>query len=109
MIASVATGAVGYGIGYAFYHDDPDQDIQDYLPPALTVFGMIVGLILCLCTMTVVSSAIVSLFVCFAEDPATLKKTHHEEYEMLVDAHSKFSDIGGHVSDYSDQSGRDSE
>merc|ERR1712083_1275409 len=80
-------------------------DIRDNLPVALTVFGMIVGLILCLCTMTVVSSAIVSLFVCFAEDPATLKKTHHHEFETLVEAHPKFTEIGGNVSDYSDYGG----
>lgn len=108
LIAGIGTGAVGYGIGYGFYHDDPDKDVADNLPLGLSGFGLVVGLILCLCTMTVVSSAIITLFVCFAEDPAVLKKTHHEEFEMLVEAHPKFADIGGNVSDYSDYGGNES-
>merc|ERR1712003_570121 len=101
LVAAAATGGIGYGI----YHDDPDEDIQTYLPIGLATFGTVIGLILCLCTMTVVSSAVVALFVCFAEDPAVLKKTHHEEFDMLVEAHPKFRNIGGNTSDYSDYGG----
>merc|ERR1712087_812402 len=105
LISAVATAAIGYGIGAAFYGDYPDKDIRVTILSTLTVYGALAGLILCLCTLRVVESAIVSIFVCFAEAPAALHRNHIEEYETLVEAHSKFKTISEEVSEYSDGGG----
>ncbi len=43
-----------------------------------------------LCAMVVVESCVVSLFVCFAEDPQALSSTKPEEYNRLAGALSEF-------------------
>merc|ERR1711971_1497661 len=45
LISAVVTAAIGYGIGEAFYGDDPDKDIAVGVPSALAVYGGVVGLI----------------------------------------------------------------
>merc|ERR1712157_693594 len=78
----------------------------------LAVYGGVVGLILCICTLTVVKSGIVTIFVCFFEDPATMRKNHAEEFETLVNAHPDFDRISESIpmddyeyDDYDDDDG----
>ena len=100
LLAAIITAAVGYGIGWIFYNEDPDKEISEGIPVGLAVYGGVVGLILCICVLTVVKSGIVSLFVCFAEDPASMKKNHPVEFDTLVQAHPNFDNMTESVANY---------
>eukprot|EP01083_Nonionella_stella_P002518 7236_1 len=104
LMGAIVTAAVGFGIGWIYYHEDPDPDIRYGMPAALAVYGGVVGCILCICTLTVVKSGIVSLFVCYAEAPAVMRRNHPEEFDKLVSANAEFGKVdqddayGGNVS-----------
>ena len=100
LLAAIITSAIGYGIGWIFYNEDEDIEISQGIPIGLAVFGGFVGLILCICVLTVVKSGIVSIFVCFAEDPAMMKKNHSVEFDTLVKAHPNFDNMAQSVPNY---------
>lgn len=100
LLSAIVTAAIGYGIAWIFYNEDPDPEISNGIPVGLAVYGGVVGLILCICVLTVVKSGIVSLFVCFAEDPASLRRNHPEEFDTLVKAHPNFDNMAESVPNY---------
>ena len=89
----VVSGGAGYGIAYAFYGNDPDQEVSEGLVWALCVYGCVVGFILCWLVLIVVRSAIVTLFVCFAEEPAVLYANRREDFNKIADVRPKFKEI----------------
>ena len=103
LLSAIITAAIGYGIGWIFYNEDSDENIKYGLPAALAVYGGVVGLILCICTLTVVKSGIVSIFVCFAEEPAAMKNNHPQEFDKFVNAHPDLQNMAQSVPEYEDE------
>mmetsp|Transcript_22675 Transcript_22675/g.36245 ORF Transcript_22675/g.36245 Transcript_22675/m.36245 type:complete len:501 (+) Transcript_22675:38-1540(+) len=89
----VVCGCSGYGIAYAFYGNYADPEVRDVLVWGLAVYGCVVGFILCWLVLVVVRSAIVTLFVCFAEEPAILFKNRREEFNKLADVRPSIKQI----------------
>ena len=52
LLSAIITAAIGYGIGWIFYNQDPDKEISEGIPVGLAVYGGVVGLILCICVLT---------------------------------------------------------
>jgi len=68
--------------------------------------GFVIGVMLLTVVAEVVEAAVITTFICLADDPATLQRTKPVEYTMLVDPlHQNYPDIrggggahyGGHV------------
>eukprot|EP00485_Elphidium_margaritaceum_P000113 CAMPEP_0202693902 /NCGR_PEP_ID=MMETSP1385-20130828/7904_1 /ASSEMBLY_ACC=CAM_ASM_000861 /TAXON_ID=933848 /ORGANISM="Elphidium margaritaceum" /LENGTH=500 /DNA_ID=CAMNT_0049349655 /DNA_START=32 /DNA_END=1534 /DNA_ORIENTATION=- len=89
----VVCGLSGYGIAYSFYKDYSDPEVKEVLLYSLAVYGCIVGFILCWMVLVVVRSAIVTLFVCFAEEPAILANQRREEFDKLAEARPHMKQI----------------
>lgn len=56
----------------------------------LSTFGALVGYLMCTVTMKVISSAVATTFVCYAESPEALLGAHPERYRELAAAWRKF-------------------
>merc|ERR1712154_565569 len=80
-------------IGYLFYSGSDDEEVYPLIPIALAWFGFFIGLIFCSCVLMVLQSAVVTLFVCYAEDPASLNSNHPEEYQGLVAAKPEWANV----------------
>ena len=93
LIGGVVTAAIGYGVGFVFYHNDNDDDVRIGVPIGLAVYGFFIGLVLCQTVLYVVHSAIVCLFVCYCEDPATLQRNRPEEYNRICNAKPEFASV----------------
>jgi hypothetical protein len=52
------------------------------------VLGFIVGTSMCAVVMTVIDSAVCTVYVCFAEDPTALSATHPAAHHELMSAWS---------------------
>lgn len=52
----------------------------------LTVLGLVGGMMMSMVVSRIMSSAVATVFVCFAEDHTALEVTHPEDYKMLSDA-----------------------
>eukprot|EP01084_Bolivina_argentea_P172128 298185_1 len=89
----VVCAASGYGIAYSFYGNDPNEEISVNLLWYLTIYGAIVGFILCWLVLIVVRSAIITLFVCFAEEPQILFANRRDVYDELADVKPQFQEI----------------
>jgi len=93
LIGGVVSAGAGYAIGAAFYGNDDDEDVRTALPVALAVGGFFIGFILCRCMLQVIASAVIALFVCYAEDPASMFNNRPEEYQRLLDAKPTWGDV----------------
>merc|ERR1712130_140724 len=93
LIGGVVSAAIGFGIGWLFYNDSDDEDVYPTLPIGLAIYGFFIGLIFCASVLMVIVSAVITLFVCYAEDPATLNKNHPNEYQRLVNAKPTWGDV----------------
>ena len=100
LLSAIITAAIGYGLGWIFYNEDPDIEISQGIPIGLAVYGGVVGLILCICCLTVVKSGIVTIFTLFAEEPAAMKHNHPEEFDTLVQANPNFGGMHQSIPDY---------
>merc|ERR1712242_108109 len=92
MIGGVVTAGVGGGVGYAFYSGNSDESVAYGVPAALAGTGFLIGLVLTMTTLYVVRSAVVTLFVCFAEEPAALHENRPEEFGRLTGAKPEFTE-----------------
>lgn len=54
------------------------------------LFGFFIGMSMALVLSAVISTALSTVFVCFAEDPAALRATHTQEHNDLVSAWKQF-------------------
>ena len=48
------------------------------------VIGLVLGITVSITILSIVESAVITLFVCLADDPVVLRQTKQEEYAMLV-------------------------
>eukprot|EP01083_Nonionella_stella_P237241 832439_1 len=88
LISAVLCGLIGAGIAFSFYGSDNGDMII-----ALGVYGAICGLVLTLLVLSTVQSAIICLFVCFAEEPAVLYQNRREEFKELADIKPEFQTV----------------
>ena len=72
-------GGVGAGIGTL-----PAFDYLEYSEWILFAVGLFVGLFLTLIMVSVVDSAVATVFVCFAESPQVFEQTHPALYYDLT-------------------------
>merc|ERR1719410_53727 len=93
LIGGVVSAGTGFGIGYAFYGGSDDEDVYPTVPICLAVYGFFIGLVFCASVLMVIASAVIALFVCYAEDPATMSQNHPEEYQNLVNAKPEWGDV----------------
>eukprot|EP00483_Globobulimina_turgida_P001561 UN01563 len=91
LIGGVVSSATGFAIGYIFYNDS--NDAYPTVPIALAIYGFFIGLVLCHCVLMVIASAVIALFVCYAEDPAAMNQNRPEEYNRLTQAKPVWSDV----------------
>ena len=90
LIALIVAALSSYGIAFAFYGDDEDEEIASDLVLGLAIYGAIAGFILCALVLGAVRSAIITLFVCWAEEPAVLYSHHQSDYNELADVREEF-------------------
>jgi len=64
------------------------SSLKDYAT-AFGVIGFVVGFFLCMTVLNVVRSAVVTLFVCYAEDPNALNVNHPEIYSKFEQARAE--------------------
>ncbi len=93
LCALITCGGCGYGIAYSFYGNDPNTQISNDLVWFLAILGAILGSILCWLVLVVVRSAIVTLFVCFAEEPSILFSNRREAFNKIANVNPKFKQV----------------
>ncbi len=60
--------------------------LQTDAVPVVTVAGAVVGFAVCWVCMSAIESAVTTVFLCLAEDPAVLGQTHPTEHANLMAA-----------------------
>jgi len=93
LIGGVISAGVGFGIGYAFYSGSDDEEVYPMIPIVLACYGFLIGLVFCASVLMVLQSAVITLFVCYAEDPASMNANHPDEYNRLVAAKPEWRDV----------------
>jgi len=93
MIGGIVSAATGFVIGYAFYGQSEDDEVYPTVPIALAIYGFFIGLVFCASVLMVIASSVIALFVCYAEDPATMSQNHPEDYQNLVNAKPEWADV----------------
>jgi len=93
LIGGVVSAVTGFGIGWAFYGDSDDEEVYPTVPIALAVYGFFIGMVFCASVLMVIASAVIALFVCYAEDPATMSQNHPDDYQNLVNAKPEWADV----------------
>mmetsp|Transcript_25368 Transcript_25368/g.30912 ORF Transcript_25368/g.30912 Transcript_25368/m.30912 type:complete len:459 (+) Transcript_25368:51-1427(+) len=79
LVGLIVSGIVGYLVCWSIYDNGDDGFCY-----GVGSIGGFLGLFLCFQVIYVTRSAIICLFVCWAEDPAALKQTHASEYAELT-------------------------
>jgi hypothetical protein len=87
----VVSAFAGYFVSTAFFGTGAFGILASVL---LAIYGGIVGYALCVLILLVVRSGVVALFVCFAEDPATMAANRPKEYGDLTGAHPGMATVG---------------
>jgi len=77
LVGALITALVGYILSVVFTSIDADMRIG-YL-----IAGFVIGYFLCATVMMVVKSAVVLVFVCWAEDPAAMSHNRPQEYRAI--------------------------
>ena len=67
--------------------------MRETLVWGLAIYGALAGFVLCWMVLIVVRSAIVTLFVCFAEDPAVLYSNRKKDFDEIADVHPQFRQV----------------
>ncbi|CAK4073472.1 unnamed protein product [Aphanomyces euteiches] len=85
---SLGFAAFGVGgccglLGYAAYFIDHSAQFPSSIY-ILPIAGLVVGLGIAMVPLGVIDSAVATVYVCFAEDPAALQLTHPQEYQLLM-------------------------
>jgi len=83
ILVGVISCGIAYGYGKGAGMDGPNTG-------AMAFIGFFIGFVLCLLTMTTVSSAVATVFVCFAEDPAPFAQYHPDLHTQLVTTWQQF-------------------
>jgi len=93
LIGAVVSAGAGYALGAIFYGDADDEDVRDAFPLGMAIWGFVLGFIFCRCVLQVIASAVIALFVCYAEDPASMFANRPDEYTRLVEAKPTWGDV----------------
>jgi Plasma-membrane choline transporter len=86
VIASLVSGLVVAGLGALiskFGFDEPNWGM-------FALIGFFVGFGMTIVVMEVIDSLVAALFVCYADDPATLSATKPQDYQKLTNAMNEF-------------------
>ena len=70
-------------------HKITKKDKLVYAITLLAIFGGVIGLILCLGILRNYRSAIIALWVCFAENPSFLERNRNPFFNKLIGSHEK--------------------
>merc|ERR1719474_1426060 len=95
----IVSGGVSVAISYAFYGEDDSI----YLHLLLGIVGGFLGYCIVVIILMTVSSGVVAVFVCFAEDPAAGRQNRPEDYNRLVSSNETMREMaatyggGGHT------------
>eukprot|EP00483_Globobulimina_turgida_P013430 UN13454 len=84
LIAACLCSLIGYFIGLLFSTD---------VAIGLAIYGFFIGFILCFTVLYTVHSAIICLFVCYAEEPAVLQSNHIHDFNRITNAKPGFASI----------------
>eukprot|EP01083_Nonionella_stella_P237240 832438_1 len=91
LVSGILCGLLGFGIGTAFYVSD--SGVNDAMITGLATYGAVVGLIFTWLVLSNVRSAIICLFVCFAEEPAVLYQNRREDFDELAGVKDDFQQV----------------
>mmetsp|Transcript_21590 Transcript_21590/g.31408 ORF Transcript_21590/g.31408 Transcript_21590/m.31408 type:complete len:619 (+) Transcript_21590:166-2022(+) len=75
--------AYGYAAAVGFRGSSPNTFV-------LVATGFVAGFFMCMLTLNVISSATATVYVCFAENPASLQTHHPELFDALITKWRKF-------------------
>jgi hypothetical protein len=89
-LGSLVVGALSAGaaVAWASAESFSSSEMQTASLPVAGVLGFIVGASMCSVIMTVIDSAVCTIYVCFAEDPGALRTTHPAAHHELMSAWS---------------------
>ena len=85
LVVGLVTAVVALLIGVA-------ADMKSEQTVALVVIGLFAGYFCCQITMSVITSGVCTVFVCFAEDAPALQRSRPEVFERLVAGWRAFSE-----------------
>jgi len=83
----VAVGGIGFCTGYLY---GKTRNMDAVCVQLLASFGAIVGFSLSSVFAKVISSAVATVFVCFAEDPHAFCDNHHDLYNEMMQVWNEF-------------------
>ncbi|CAK4626958.1 hypothetical protein LEN26_011573 [Aphanomyces euteiches] len=91
--AAFGVGCLCALLGLAYHHLDTANQFQ-YSQYILPFIGLLFGLGISLVPLSVVDSAVATIYVCFAEDPAALQHSHPEHFtELMTEWHRKYPEV----------------
>lgn len=80
---NMSVGVICMSVGYLY---GSGVGLENSNRTLLSAFGLVGGGMMSMVVSRIMSSAVATVFVCFAEDHSALEVTHPEEYKMLSDA-----------------------
>ncbi|CAI5736985.1 unnamed protein product [Peronospora destructor] len=96
LVAGTVSGVIGSGWLYLTLRCTPDELAEN--PNQCQTFNVVVltfvacasiGYAMCTILSAILDSVVATIFVCFAEDPAALQRSHPDEHARLVEAWSR--------------------
>ena len=92
LIAFLLCGGISFAISYSYYWDmdSVEDDVSSTFVAWLTLSGAIAGFCMCSMVLQVVRSAIITMFVCYAEEPAILGQNHPNDWNKIKDVKPDF-------------------
>jgi len=83
LVGALITSIVGYVLSSVF------QNIPANMRIGYLIGGFVIGYFLCATVMMVVRSAVVGVFVCWAEDPSCMAQNRPDEFQLLSERWAK--------------------
>ncbi|ETO13968.1 hypothetical protein RFI_23400 [Reticulomyxa filosa] len=83
LVGALVTALVGYILSTAFTSIHSDMRVGYLLA------GFVIGYFLCATVMMVVRSAVIAVFVCWAEDPASMAHNRPNEFHLISEQWTK--------------------
>ncbi|KDO30254.1 hypothetical protein SPRG_19805 [Saprolegnia parasitica CBS 223.65] len=94
LFASLGVGFLCAGLGLVYTYIDTANTTFNNSQIIIPVMGLIFGIGISIIPFSVIDSAVATIFVCFAEDPAALQTSHPEHFnELMTEWHRMYPDI----------------
>jgi len=94
LCAATIGGAACVAAGFFMVRSDEGLLVtQPQRTAAFAALGFVVGFYLCWTVLSTVTSAVMALFVCYAEDPHAMEVNHQSHYLRVLAARSGVSDV----------------